>query len=224
MALGLVFVGSWLVIDRLVRTSPTEARRIVPSPKLFGVLPAAPSIAEADRPAPQLIPKGSGAGDLSALPGRQTGSKPSPAPAPPPALPAVAFESEDAIPPAQAPAYSEDTIKHYLPSWATAPAPERVEGPLFQIRRVSASHEPGRVTSLRMALDETKGTVETDELGPLVLSDFRIAGESRLVRARPGLRTILRIERPDRGTVPRVTRRHHARGQEPHPRSAGSGR
>ncbi len=195
VALGLAFVGSWLVIDRLVRTSPTEAGRMAPSPKLMGHLAAAPAIAEADRPTPRLIPKGSGAGDLSVVPGRQASSKPSPAPTRPEALPAVAVESEDANPPAQAPAYSEETIRHYLPSWATAPAPERVEGPLFRIRRVAASHEPGRAPSLRMALDETKGPVEIDELGPLVLSDFRIAGESRLVRARPGLRTILRIDR-----------------------------
>ena len=106
------------------------------------------------------------------------------------------MESEDADTLAQAPAYTDETIKHYLPAWATVPVPERVEGPSFRIRRVSASHEPERVPSLRIAFAEPKGTIEIDELGPLLLSDFRIAGESRLVRARPGLRTILRIERP----------------------------
>ncbi len=101
-------------------------------------------------------------------------------------------------PPARGiPAYTEETLRKYLPDWALAPVPERVEGPLIQVRRVAKSREPTLFPSLRLAFNETKGTVEIADEGPFAINDFRVPGESRLIRARPGFHPIIRIDRPN---------------------------
>jgi serine/threonine-protein kinase len=92
--------------------------------------------------------------------------------------------------------YSAETLKKWLPEWALAPVPTKVEGPLIQLRRVVESREPSTVSTLRMALDETKGSVEIGDEGPFLINDLRIPGDARVIRARPGFRPIIRIERP----------------------------
>ena len=51
-------------------------------------------------------------------------------------------------------------------------------------------------TGLRTALDETRGTIEIADEGPFLINDFRVSGDNRILRARPGYRAIIRIERP----------------------------
>ena len=55
---------------------------------------------------------------------------------------------------------------------------------------------PLTVPTLYMALDQKiGGTVEIADEGPFFNDDFRVAGDNRLIRARPGYRPIVRVER-----------------------------
>jgi hypothetical protein len=115
---------------------------------------------------------------------------------------AVAVEPVDVDPPVPVTAaYTEETLKKYLPEWALAPVPTRVDGPLIQVRRVAGSREPTRFPSLRLALNETKGTIEIADEGPFPINDFRVPGESRLIRSRPGFHPIIRIDRANLAPV-----------------------
>jgi serine/threonine protein kinase len=105
----------------------------------------------------------------------------------------------------------------YLPGWARLPASIHTETPFVVVRRVA---EPGAnpslasvqksqadrggsvagvtavVPTLQRALDEFRGgTVELADQGPLAVEDLRVSGDSRLIRARPGFRPILRVDR-----------------------------
>ena len=91
----------------------------------------------------------------------------------------VATEPEDVDPPsAPAESYSAETLRNYLPEWALAPVPERVEGPLVQVRRVVECAIPPTISTLRKGFDETKGTIEIADEGPFLINDCRVAGES----------------------------------------------
>jgi serine/threonine-protein kinase len=90
--------------------------------------------------------------------------------------------------------------RHQLPEWARAPFAARPDGPLVVVRRVAeaADTSPPTVPTLEMALDRAPyigGTVEVADEGPLPVDELRVAGDSRLIRARPGFRPIVRIER-----------------------------
>ena len=74
--------------------------------------------------------------------------------------------------------------------------PDRIDGPFVVVRRVVESSDAQSVPTLYMALDQRiGGTVEIADEGPLFNDDFRVAGASRLIRARPGYRPIVRVER-----------------------------
>ncbi len=78
------------------------------------------------------------------------------------------------------------------------PAQERVNGPFVTVRRIakSISSEATVVSSLHRALDGySGGTVELAEEGPHAVDDLRFSGEARMIRARKGLRAIVRIDR-----------------------------
>ncbi len=83
-----------------------------------------------------------------------------------------------------------------LPEWARLPVPARIDGPFVEVRRVA---EPGEATmnrSLHRALDTViGGTVELADDGPFFIDDLRVAGETRLVRARRGYRPVVRVVR-----------------------------
>jgi eukaryotic-like serine/threonine-protein kinase len=84
----------------------------------------------------------------------------------------------------------------YLPDWARGIVPERIAGPLVTVRRIATSNDPAVVPSLHRALDgHSGGTVELTDEGPHAVDDLRFSGESRLIRARKGLRPIVRIDR-----------------------------
>ncbi|MGZ5997421.1 MAG: hypothetical protein ACXWN0_17335, partial [Isosphaeraceae bacterium] len=191
VALGASFFVMVILIDRFVRSSPPNS--ISPS--------FAPDQPESDRSEPS-----------NGMIDQVSRTVPSPVPSrkePAHSVPpvdvkpverpvAVAVEPVDVDPPAPVTAaYTEETLRKYLPEWALAPVPARVEGPLIQVRRVARSREPALFPSLRLALNETRGTIEIADEGPFPINDFRVPGESRLIRARPGFHPIIRIDRPN---------------------------
>ena len=90
-----------------------------------------------------------------------------------------------------------DPGRKLLPEWARGAIPDRIAGPFVALERVVPSGAGAVVSALHMALDRYKGgTVEIADEGPFPLDDFRMAGDSRLIRAKPGLRPIVRIEAP----------------------------
>ncbi len=90
----------------------------------------------------------------------------------------------------------------FLPAWARGRIPDRIDGAFVTVRRVADPGDSTIVSSLHHALDRySGGTVELADEGPLSVDDFRIAGESRLIRARPGFRSIVRIDRSSQAAV-----------------------
>ncbi len=82
------------------------------------------------------------------------------------------------------------------PAWARMPIPATAEGPLVVVRRIADSSDHATVPTLHAALDGgVGGTIELADEGPHMIDDVRIPGESRLIRARSGLRPIVRVER-----------------------------
>jgi hypothetical protein len=90
-----------------------------------------------------------------------------------------------------------DPSANFLPDWARLPVPERISGQFVVVRRAGGSKDMTAVPNLHTALDgHAGGTVELADEGPLRIDDLRVAGENRLIRARPGFRPIVRIEGP----------------------------
>ena len=190
VTIGCVFLISVITIDRLVRLSPSDRSR--PPDALSEQTVAAE---ELELPSPMTA---AGAADRAARPSLEPADSRPPPPRPEAVVdaPPVWTEPRDAPPAPVSPAYPEDTRRTYLPDWALASIPERIEGPLVQVRRVTPAREAGMTLTLRMALDETRGTVEIADNGPLWINDLRIPGETRLVRGRDGFRPLIRIDRP----------------------------
>jgi len=84
-----------------------------------------------------------------------------------------------------------------IPEWARSPVPDRIDGPFVVVRRVAESKDhPAAVSMLHTALDRfIGGTVELADEGPFFIDDLRVAGATRLIRARKGYRSIVKIER-----------------------------
>ena len=109
------------------------------------------------------------------------------------------------------------SLRERVPEWARRPASALTGTPLVVVRRVaetggnppvasvqkSGTDRSGSgtavatvVPTLQRALDEViGGTVEVADQGPIPVEDVRVSGESRVIRARPGFRPILRVER-----------------------------
>ncbi|MDR3620257.1 MAG: serine/threonine-protein kinase [Paludisphaera borealis] len=92
--------------------------------------------------------------------------------------------------------YTPEVLIRYLPIWGRTQIPDQIDGPMTLVRRVPETREPGTVSSLRHALDVPKGTVEICDAGPFMIDDFRVPGETRLIRARPGYRPVVQIDGP----------------------------
>jgi serine/threonine-protein kinase len=92
------------------------------------------------------------------------------------------------------PVYPTEVETAALPVWARSPIPTTNESPTQIVRRFAeAGEEP---TSLRRALDRPQGTVEIADNGPFFEGDLRVAGKSRVIKARPGFRPVI-VFRPD---------------------------
>jgi serine/threonine protein kinase len=125
-------------------------------------------------------------------------------PAAHPAEPKWVEPADTESPQIDARAINADAGLQILPDWARVPVPDHVDGPRVTVRRVAESSETFTVPSLQMALDRyIGGTIELADEGPLYNDDFRVAGETRLIRARPGCRAIVRVERSSSLTVRR---------------------
>jgi len=85
----------------------------------------------------------------------------------------------------------------FIPDWARSPIPDRIAGPFVAVRRVTPSNDRAEtVPMLYMALDQKiGGTVELADEGPFFIDNLHVAGETRLIRARKGYRSIVQIER-----------------------------
>ena len=83
-----------------------------------------------------------------------------------------------------------------IPEWARTTAPEPASNPVVMVRRVPEPSGDLTKPTLHVALDEIRGGIaELADQGPLPIEDVNISGESRLIRARPGYRPILYVER-----------------------------
>ena len=92
-------------------------------------------------------------------------------------------------------AASTEAEARFLPDWARSPVPDRIDGPFVVVRRTFTSGDPFKLPALDLALDRHRGgTIELADEGPLYVDDLRVAGDSRLIRARPGYRPIVRVE------------------------------
>ena len=78
--------------------------------------------------------------------------------------------------------------------WSARAITDRVDGPKQVVRRLAAG--PGVVDDLTKAFNVREGVVEVADGGPLFEHDLRITGQSRIIRARPGIRPLVVIEPP----------------------------
>jgi serine/threonine-protein kinase len=186
--LGAFFVCSVVLIDRLVRSAPTGEPRVVEVAEPHEPDRRAPQAAQ-----PVIVPPAPPAATLAGPSGAVRPDIDRPANAATTKAAPEWVEPDDVdSPPVVEEHYTNETLRKYLPAWALSPIPTSVEGPRSVVRRVPG---PGEV-SLRSGLDETKGTVEVADEGPFLINDFRVAGESRVIRAQEGFRTIIRVDRP----------------------------
>jgi serine/threonine-protein kinase len=82
-----------------------------------------------------------------------------------------------------------------IPDWARSSVPDRIDGPSVVVRRAAQSKDQSVTSTLRAVADAIGGTIELADEGPFFIDDPRIVGASRLIRARKGHRSIVRIER-----------------------------
>ena len=89
-----------------------------------------------------------------------------------------------------------------VPDWARATATAPPSNPVVVVRRVAEPSGSLIKPTLHVALDEIRGGIaELADQGPLPIEDVNISGESRLIRARPGYRPIVYVERSSANSV-----------------------
>jgi serine/threonine-protein kinase len=133
---------------------------------------------------------------------------PKPKPAPPAGAVAIAKPSTPAQPSHTAvpggptrtsvseTTYPPEVESRFLPQWASAPVPARVDGPFVTLRRVGDPVAREETPALWRAFQSLGGTIEVADSGPYFEDDFRIAGKRRVIRAKPGFRPAILIEPP----------------------------
>ncbi|HEV3121725.1 MAG TPA: serine/threonine-protein kinase, partial [Isosphaeraceae bacterium] len=170
----LIVVSSWIRSSSSADVAPPETQAEAEKDEAEPVAPAAigpkvePRVAEAKAKQPNL-PAESG-------------------------LPVIAA---DTLPKNAAEAtYAPDLEARFMPAWASTPIPQKIEGPFVTLRRVVDTPDQNHVTALWRAFASIGGTIEIADDGPFFNADFRIVGKHRLIRAKPGFRPVVRIERP----------------------------
>ncbi len=130
-----------------------------------------------------------------------TPRKEKPAPTPPPetvapTAPVVWSEPVDPIPPnVEEAVYAPQLESRFRPDWASAEVPVRVPGKIQTVRRVPDPRDPDQKHSLAAALEVIGGgTIEIGDDGPFFEDVLKVAGEVRLVRARPGFRPMICLQ------------------------------
>jgi serine/threonine-protein kinase len=93
--------------------------------------------------------------------------------------------------------YDAAFLAEFLPGWAAQPVSETVPGKKVMVRRIAESSDPNTASTLRQGLDLGRGVLELAGDGPFLIDDFRIPGASRIIRAAPGFRPIVQVERSD---------------------------
>ncbi|QEH32795.1 Serine/threonine-protein kinase PrkC [Aquisphaera giovannonii] len=187
-AVGLIFILSVVLIDRLVRTGPDDPRFAAElAPEDDGEEETAPALAS--RP-PEPEPEAATVRPMTTVPGPVR--KP-PVPVPPDPESTWAEPEDPDVRPRRE-AFSDEILRAYLPDWALVPVPTRLEGPLTVVRRVPAIRDASVVNTLRAGLEKTKGTIEIADEGPFSISTPLLSTENRMVRARPGYRPVIRVE------------------------------
>ncbi len=84
-----------------------------------------------------------------------------------------------------------------LPAWAKTEIPKQVPGIALKVRRINDPTRPEERPSLASAFESIgSGTTELIDNGPFADSDVRLRGDVRLLKAGPGRRPIIRLERP----------------------------
>jgi|GEM_PF-1350723 len=99
------------------------------------------------------------------------------------------------------PQFASEQDPRILPEWAKAPVPDSLPGPFATVRRVTDPKDSAQYPTLRLGFDVIGGTLEIADNGPFFEDDFRIAGESRLIRAKAGFRPIICIDAPEKPIV-----------------------
>ncbi len=76
----------------------------------------------------------------------------------------------------------------------TAADPAGTVRPRIILRRVAEAGDDPQTTSLAAALNRLGEVVEVADTGPFFEDDCQVSGKSRIIRARPGLRPMIKIE------------------------------
>lgn len=190
--IGTITVVIVIGLDQLIRRS-IVAPDVVPAPAINVVIPPFGQARTSPDP-----PEKSNAGDTSKGQPRPKSSRATRIPGDGTRLARTWREPGDFEPrlPRQR-SYDAAFLSEFLPDWAARPVAETVPGQKVVVRRIADSSEPKTALTLRQGLDLGRGVLELAGDGPFLIDDFRIPGESRIIRAGPGFRPIVQVERSD---------------------------
>jgi len=95
--------------------------------------------------------------------------------------------------PAEEKAYTRDWEARLLPPAGTGPDPA-ADRPRTIVRRAAEAGDDPQTSSLAAAFGKLGDVVEIADTGPFFEDDVQVSGKQRLIRARPGLRPIIKVE------------------------------
>jgi serine/threonine-protein kinase len=101
----------------------------------------------------------------------------------------------------QEPPVPKDVLARLGMPDAAAEAAPRDEAPDVSVRRIDAVRDNLNLSDLPRAFDKLSGVVGVADDGPIFEENFKIAGQERVLRARPGYRPIVVVTRPDSASV-----------------------
>ena len=185
VAVGLALIAFVIGADLVIRSTTTPQETVFPL-ETASERPA-PTVPEAERPtvrneSPLVVATTKRAGGLAVR------TIPIPAPT----------EPIDGPPERAAEAsYPAAVEARYRPDWAALAVPGRLPGKVTTLRRIPDPRDADQKPTLRAALDVLGGgTIEVADDGPFFEDDWRLVGDSRAIRARPGFRPLISLEGP----------------------------